>query len=55
MCSFKQIKKDTLYTAGIHANIKEGTNIVLAAYDGNPLKEDTFDEGSLRRLTYLSD
>lgn len=31
---FYQIKKDAVYTIGIHADVDEGTEIKLAAYDG---------------------
>lgn len=30
----KQIKKDTEYTVGIHADVPEDTSIKLTAYDG---------------------
>lgn len=33
----KQIKKDTEYTVGIHADVLEDTLIQLTAYDGNEM------------------
>ena len=39
MCSFRQIEPETTYTIGVHADVDEGTDILLAVYDSDAAAE----------------
>lgn len=37
--SYEQTNRDYKYTVGFHADVEEGTDIIITAYDGNAIME----------------